>query len=98
MTQPEDGGSAEPAGSGTPASVAENTGSAPWTPLRERSFRWLWLGVFIGYIGAWMQTVGAQWLLVDSPNAPTLVSLVQARFLLPSCSDGCGTGFPPAGC
>jgi MFS family permease len=30
-----------------------------------------------------MQTVGAQWLLVDAPNAATLVALVQAANTLP---------------
>ena len=30
-----------------------------------------------------MQTVGAQWLLVDEPNAAALVSLVQAASTLP---------------
>jgi predicted MFS family arabinose efflux permease len=30
-----------------------------------------------------MQTVGAQWMLVDEPNASTLVSLVQTASLLP---------------
>src|SRR5918912_2765412 len=30
-----------------------------------------------------MQTVGAQWLLVDEPNAATLVSLVQTAMMLP---------------
>jgi MFS family permease len=34
-------------------------------------------------IGTWMQTVGAQWLLVDEPNASTLVALVQTASLLP---------------
>ena len=34
-------------------------------------------------VGTWMQTVGAQWLLIDEPNAPTLVSLVQTASLLP---------------
>src|SRR4029450_1941042 len=57
--------------------------SSPWAPLANRAFRWLWLGVFISYIGTWMQTVGAQWLLVDEPNAATLVSLVQAAMTLP---------------
>jgi MFS family permease len=46
-------------------------------------FRWLWLGVLISWIGTWMQTVGAQWLLVDEPNAAALVSLVQAAGTLP---------------
>jgi len=39
--------------------------------------------MFICYIGVWMQTVGAQWLLVDLPNAATLVSLVQAAMTMP---------------
>ena len=34
-------------------------------------------------VGTWMQTVGAQWLLIDEPNAATLVSLVQTASLLP---------------
>ncbi|MDQ6742547.1 MAG: MFS transporter [Candidatus Dormibacteraeota bacterium] len=54
-----------------------------WAPLRQRAFRWLWLGVLISWTGTWMQTVGAQWLVVHSPNAPVLVSLVQAANFLP---------------
>jgi MFS family permease len=43
----------------------------------------LWLGVLISSIGTVMQTVGAQWLLVDAPNAATLVALVHAANTLP---------------
>ena len=68
--------------SGTTASVSD-ADSSPWAPFGQRAFRWLWLGVFISYIGTWMQTVGAQWLLVDSPNAAALVSLVQVANTLP---------------
>jgi MFS family permease len=57
--------------------------SSAWAPLRQRTFRWLWLGVLISAIGTWMQTVGAQWLVVDKPNAAVLVSLVQAANTLP---------------
>jgi len=57
--------------------------SSAWAPLGQRVFRWLWLGVLISWIGTWMQTVGAQWLLVDEPNAAALVSLVQAAGTLP---------------
>ena len=39
--------------------------------------------VFLSYFGTWMETVGAQWLVVDAPNAATLVSLVQAANTLP---------------
>src|SRR5919205_4642373 len=63
-----------------PASAADSPG---WAPLRHRAFRWLWLGVLISSVGTWMQTVGAQWLLVDAPNAAALVALVSAANTLP---------------
>jgi predicted MFS family arabinose efflux permease len=43
----------------------------------------LWLAVLASNIGTWMQTVGAQWLLVGLPNAATLVALVQTADTLP---------------
>jgi MFS family permease len=61
---------------------AERTASV-WEPLRNRVFRALWFAVLGSQIGTWMQTVGAQWLLVDAPNAATLVSLVQTAMMLP---------------
>jgi MFS family permease len=64
----------------SPSRTAE---SPTWAPLRRPAFRWLWLGVLISWTGTWMQTVGAQWLLVDAPNAAVLVSLVQAAGTLP---------------
>src|SRR3712207_5763338 len=54
-----------------------------WAPLRLAAFRALWLGQLGIFTGTLMQTVGAQWLLIDEPNAPTLVSLVQTASLLP---------------
>jgi MFS family permease len=47
------------------------------------AFRALWLAQLASMIGTWMQTVGAQWLLIDEPDATTLVSLVQTASLLP---------------
>jgi MFS family permease len=82
MTQHEEEAAGEPAASQNSASIAV-VDSTPWAPLEQRAFRWLWLGMFIGYIGVWMQTVGAQWLLVDAPNAATLVSLVQVAMTMP---------------
>jgi MFS family permease len=82
MTQREEGAAGESAASRNSASVSV-VDSSPWAPLGQRAFRWLWLGMFICYIGVWMQTVGAQWLLVDLPNAATLVSLVQAAMTMP---------------
>jgi MFS family permease len=56
---------------------------APWAPLRYRLYRALWSAALVSNIGTWMQTVGAQWLLVDRPNASTLVALVQTASMLP---------------
>ena len=48
MTERADGsGTGNPAVPGTPASVATVADSSPWAPLRQRAFRWLWLGVLI---------------------------------------------------
>ena len=73
------GGAASDLGSAAAAAVDANA----WAPLRNRTFRWLWLGVLVSGIGFWMQTVGAQWLLVDAPNAAALVAMVQAANSLP---------------
>jgi len=52
-------------------------------PLRVGLFRALWLAVLVSNVASWMQTVGAQWLLVGQPNAPILVALVQTVDYLP---------------
>ena len=52
-------------------------GAARWYPI----FRALWIAQFASNVGTWMQTVGAQWLLID--RSPLLVSLVQTAASLP---------------
>src|SRR4051794_17978952 len=59
-------------------------GASAWAPLRVRAFRALWTAQLASMIGTWMQTVGAQWLLVAAPNAATLVALVQTAALAPT--------------
>ena len=49
-----------------------------------RAFRALWTAQLASMIGTWMQTVGAQWLLVAAPNAATLVALVQTAAMAPT--------------
>jgi MFS family permease len=66
-----------------PPTVGRIAGGSAWSPLRIATFRALWLAQLGSMIGTWMQTVGAQWLLVDEPNASTLVALVQTASLLP---------------
>lgn len=65
----------------TPADTAPHVSA--FAPLKRRAFRWLWVGVLIAGIGVWAQTVGAQWLVVDDPNAPTILALVQTANALP---------------
>src|SRR3954470_12793734 len=68
-------------GERAPAPRAADAASA-WAPLRLYPiFRALWIAQFASNVGTWMQTVGAQWLLVD--NSPLLVSLVQTAASLP---------------
>jgi len=63
-------------------STSEKAGSA-WAPLRVGIFRALWIAALVSNIGTWMQTVGAQWLLVHQPHASLLVALVQTADTLP---------------
>ena len=64
-----------------PARPAE--GSA-WAPLAHPVFRWLWLAQLGSNIGVWMQTVGAQWFLVEQSHSSALVAWVQTASLLPT--------------
>jgi MFS family permease len=85
------GGSSPPAAPGAPApgraarrSAIPGEGmSSTWAPLRLRLFRWVWIATLVSNIGTWMQTVGAQWLLVGHAHASALVALVQTATTLP---------------
>jgi MFS family permease len=44
----------------------------------------LWLAQLGSLVGTWMQTVGAQWLLVEEPGAEALVAMVQVAAMLPA--------------
>ncbi|MCW2503455.1 MAG: ykuC-like MFS-type transporter [Actinomycetia bacterium] len=72
----------EPAAGG-PSSAPPAAQEPAWAPLRIGVFRMLWIAVLLSQVGTWMQTVGAQWLLVSRPGAATLVSLVQTASTLP---------------
>ncbi len=52
-------------------------------PFQSRPFLWLWVGIVFSSVGSWAQTVGAQWLFINDPNAATIVSLVQTAATLP---------------
>ena len=64
--------------------MSERTTSvSTWAPLRIGVFRAMWIAVLVSNVGTWMQTVGAQWLLVHLPHAAILVALVQTADYLP---------------
>lgn len=52
-------------------------------PLRIGLFRALWLAGVVSNIGSWMQTVGAQWLLVESHSSAAVIALVQTAAAVP---------------
>lgn len=55
-----------------------------WAPLAIPAFRMLWLAQLGSNIGTWMQTVGAQWYLVDAAAGAIIVALVQTASLAPA--------------
>jgi MFS family permease len=63
---------------------AEVKQSAAWAPLRNRIYRALFIAQLVSNIGLWMQTVGAQWFLVEHHGGATVVALVQTASLLPT--------------
>ncbi len=63
--------------------IAAAPTAPPLAPFKHRVFFWLWLGVVCASIGYWGQTVGAQWLFVNDPQAATIVPLVQTAGTLP---------------
>ncbi|MBT2475596.1 MFS transporter, partial [Microbacterium sp. ISL-103] len=67
--------------------VASADGRTGWragfAPLAVPIFRLVWLASIVSNIGSWMQTVGAQWLLVQDDGSPLLVALVQTASAAP---------------
>ncbi|ALE04640.1 MFS transporter (plasmid) [Arthrobacter sp. ERGS1:01] len=61
----------------------EASRDSAWAPLALPVFRVLWLAQLGSNIGVWMQTVGAQWFLVEQTHSSALVAWVQTASLLP---------------
>ena len=62
---------------------AEGQPSA-WAPLRSRVYRALFIAQLSSSIGTWMQTVAAQWFLVERHSSDVIVALVQTASLGPT--------------
>src|SRR5258705_3895061 len=59
------------------------TAQSPWSPLRHRLFRGLWIATIVSNIGTWMHEVGAGWLMTSLSSSPSMVALVEAADSLP---------------
>ncbi|WP_166404834.1 MFS transporter [Labedella endophytica] len=72
----------EPGPALTPAQAPSHPGGA-FAPLSVTIFRWLWLAGLVSNIGSWMQTVGAQWFLVEVNASPAIIALVSTAAAAP---------------
>src|SRR6204780_2422735 len=65
----------------TPQALAPSIG--PWHPLRIPIFRNLLIADLVSDIGAFMQTVGAAWLMTTLTTSPIYIALIQTASALP---------------
>ena len=63
-----------------------------WAPLSIRLYRHLFIAQFTSNIGTWMQSVAAQWFLVERHSSATIVALVQTATLGPTLVFGLFAG------
>ncbi|MDR6710560.1 MFS family permease/quinol monooxygenase YgiN [Pseudomonas hunanensis] len=57
--------------------------SGAWSPLRNSTFRMLWIATIASNIGTWMHEVGAGWLMTTLSASPLHVALIQVAGSLP---------------
>ena len=53
-------------------------------PLHNRLYRALFIAQFVSNIGTWMQSVGAQWFLIEAHSSAVIVALVQTASFGPT--------------
>jgi predicted MFS family arabinose efflux permease len=58
-------------------------GSSAWAPFRSSDFARMSSAQFVSNVGSWMQTVGAQQLMLTLTTSVTLVALIQTAAGLP---------------
>jgi MFS family permease len=52
-------------------------------PLRNSTFRGLWLANVVAWLGTWLQNTGAGWLMTTLAPQPFIVAMVQAATIMP---------------
>jgi MFS family permease len=71
---------------------ADSGQPSPWAPLHSRVYRSLFTAQFGSNIGTWMQSVAAQWFLVEKHSSDVIVALVQTASLGPTLLFGLFAG------
>jgi MFS family permease len=74
------GSTDQPGAQGSSAPVA---GSAAWAPFRSPDFARMSSAQFVSNVGGWMQTVGAQELMLTLTTSASMVALIQTAAGLP---------------
>jgi MFS family permease len=67
----------------TQADAERPDGPSPWGPFRSHAFAQMASAQFISNVGSWMQTVGAQELMLTLTPSASLVALIQTAAGLP---------------
>src|SRR6478672_13911093 len=57
--------------------------TSPWEPLRNPTFRMLWLVWLASNTCMWMNDVAAAWVMTSLTTSPTLIALVQTASSMP---------------
>src|SRR5271154_3014365 len=74
----------ESTGAAEPKDEATATASSSaWAPFRSPDFARMSSAQFVSNVGSWMQTVGAQELMLTLTSSATLVALIQTAAGLP---------------
>src|ERR1700751_6320259 len=68
---------------GTNSAIQETPTPGLWHPLRKPVFRNLVIADLVSDVGAFMQTVGAGWLMVSLNAGPLYIALTQTASALP---------------
>ncbi|GBL20007.1 hypothetical protein EMGBS4_00670 [Acidimicrobiaceae bacterium] len=55
----------------------------PWSPLKIRAFRAIWIAGLVSNIGTFMHIAAAAWTMTTLTDSPTLVGLVQTAWAVP---------------
>ncbi len=55
----------------------------PWSPLKIRAFRAIWIAGLVSNIGTFMHIAAAAWTMTTITDSPTLVGLVQTAWAVP---------------